>query len=37
LTNHTHKIQKGQLNRNAKYDNKRQLKRNGGSIFNYHK
>jgi hypothetical protein len=31
LTNHTYKIQKGQLNRNAKYDNKRQLKRHGGS------
>jgi hypothetical protein len=28
LTNYTHKIQKGQLKRNAKYDNKRQLKRN---------
>jgi hypothetical protein len=32
LTNHIHKIQKGQLNRNAKYDNKIQLKRNGWSI-----
>jgi hypothetical protein len=31
LTNHTHKIQKRQLNRNTKYDSKRQLKRNGGS------
>jgi hypothetical protein len=29
LTNHTHKIEKEQLNRNLKYDNKRQLKRNG--------
>jgi hypothetical protein len=26
-------MQKGQLNRNAEYDNKRQLKRNGESIF----
>jgi hypothetical protein len=31
LTNHTRKIQKEQLNKNVKYNNKRQLKRNGGS------
>jgi type II secretory pathway component PulF len=32
LTNQTHKIKKGKLNRNTKYENKRQLKRNGWSI-----
>ena len=32
MTNHTLKIQKGQLNRNEKYTLKRHLKRNGGSI-----
>jgi len=31
LTNHTLKIQKGQLNRNDKHTLKRHLKRNGGS------
>jgi hypothetical protein len=31
LTNRIRKIQKLQLNRNAKFDNKRQVKRNGES------
>jgi hypothetical protein len=33
LANHTRKIQKRQFNRNAKLDNKRQLKTNEGSII----
>jgi hypothetical protein len=36
LTNHTRKIQKGQLNENTKSDNKRLLKRNRGSILSMH-